>query len=193
MAITGSTSEALPIQLTELKQRLEEDNAILRGERVLLTLLMGANDLCMWDCRRPDIQLESFQSHIKNFISETIEYFSIERGAVLDILIAEIPALEGVPQRAKGTLMEPFAVLECPCAYHPVQDYSFIDRINLYNQIIRNIKPQPHADIIITNVLRREKLKDWPINMTSKLYAFHPSKHAHSYFARKLFTEMESV
>lgn len=194
VAITGATSEALSLQLAELKRRLEEDSADLKDQSVLVTLLIGANDLCMWDCRRPEFQLESFRKHVNDFIDGIVSDTSANN---LDILVAEVPALEGVPQRAKGTIMEPFAVLECPCAYKNGNIYNFTERIDKYNQILRDLKssPQnpPRPRIIVTNALRREELKDWPGNMTSKLDAFHPSKHAHSYFARKLFTEMEGA
>ena len=193
VAITGATSEALPLQLAELKKRLEEDAVDLKEKSVLVTLLIGANDLCMWDCRRPEYQLESFRKHVNDFIDGITD--STSGANNLDILVAEVPALEGVPLRAKGTIMEPFAVLECPCAYKNGSDYNFTERIDKYNQILRDLKSSsqdpPRPRIIVTNVLRREELKDWPGNMTSKLDAFHPSKHAHSYFARKLFTEME--
>ena len=193
VAITGATSEALPLQLNELKLRLEEDKISLRGEKVLLTLLIGSNDLCMWDCRRPETQLESFRTHLNDFLTKLIEFLAEEKGADLDILVAEIAALEGVPLRAKGTVMEPFAILECPCAYHPIKFYDFADRVDQYNQILRDFRTKLSARIIVTSVLRREELKDWPVNMTSKLDAFHPSKQAHSYFARKIFTEMEGL
>lgn len=191
--MTGSTAEGLPLQLSELKLRLEEDQLVLRGDRVLVTLLIGANDLCMWDCRRPEFQLESFQSHLFDFLNGIIEHLVVELGAESDILLAEIPALEGVPSRAKGTIMEPFALLECPCAYHPDKSYDFRDRINRYNQVIHDLVTESPARIMISSVLRTEELEDWPGNMTSKLDAFHPSKQAHSYFAQKIFTEMEGI
>lgn len=187
MALTGSTSEALPLQFVELKKRIEEDKEKgifpLDG-KILLTLLIGANDLCMWDCRRPSSQLESFQQYLDGFLEDVYEYFGEER---LDVLVAEIPALEGVPERAKGTVMEAFALLECPCAYSTKSvDYSFADRIDLYNQYIRTLYLS-YASIRITRVLREEELKDWPKEMTSKLDAFHPSKWAQEYFAKKIY------
>lgn len=185
--MTGATSEALPLQYSELIKRVEEDGlsfSPLRS-RIFLTVLIGANDLCMWDCRRPSTQYESFRSHLTQFITKIYSYF----GDSVDILLSEIPALEGIPIRSNGSVMEPFAVLECPCAYHPDKSYSFATRIEMYNQVIRSLAPAVH---LVTNVLRREELKDWSPEMTSKLDAFHPSKWAHGYFAKKIFNELKS-
>lgn len=188
VAMTGSTAEALPVQFNELVKRIEEDAEFFPAEgKILVTLLIGANDLCMWDCRRPDSQLASFQRHVEEFLENVYGYF----GGRVDILIGEIPALEGVPDRAKGTIMEPFAVLECPCAYHKQGDeYSFADRINLYNSFIKKLK---FPSLMITSVLREDELKDWPKAMTSKLDAFHPSKWAQEYFAEKIFLEIRDL
>lgn len=164
-------------------KRFEEDSTLLHEGRILLTLVIGANDLCLWDCHRPESQLNSFKLNINQFINDIINYFSDR----IDILVGELPALEGIPSRANGTLMEPFALLECPCAYYKpslTQKYSFKSRIEMYNQVIRNL-----PSIIITDALRKDELKDWPSEMTSKLDAFHPSKWAHSYFAEKIFQE----
>jgi hypothetical protein len=185
VAMTGSTSEALPLQYAELVKRVEEDG--LADGRILLTLLIGANDLCMWDCRRPEGQLASFQHHLTLFVDEIKLYF----GDRVDLLVAEIPALEDVPERTKGTLMEGFAVLECPCAYYKSTNYSFSARVNLYNEAISSLLRSPQ--VIITSVLREEELKNWPDEMTSKLDAFHPSKWAHGYFAKKIYKELEEV
>lgn len=184
--MTGSTAEALPLQFNELVKRIEEDAELFPSEgKILLTLLIGANDLCMWDCRRPDKQLASFQRHVDDFLGSVYGYFGDGR---VDVLIGEIPALEGVPARAKGTIMEPFAVLECPCAYQKQSDgYSFVDRIDRYNGFIKKLK---YPSLMITDVLREEALKDWPAKMTSKLDAFHPSKWAQEYFAEKIFEAM---
>ena len=195
VAMTGATAEALPIQFVELEKRIEEDEKVVAGGgggggRVLLTLLIGANDLCMWDCRRPSSQLSSFQEHLNDFLARVYEYFDDR----VDVLIGEIPALEGVPERAKGTVMEPFAVLECPCPYYkPLkpEDYLFANRIAAYNKIIDDLKFL-YPSIIITSVLREEELKDWPWEMTSKLDAFHPSKWAQEYFAKKIYEELRN-
>ena len=184
VAMTGSTSEALPLQLTEITKRVEEDKdsgVFPPSGRILFTLLIGSNDLCMWDCRRPETQLNSFRTHVTQFIGDILGYFGEER---IDVLVAEIPALEGVPVRANGTVMEPFAVLECPCSYRNNPTYSFASRIELYNQVLRSI-----PSIKLTDALRREKLKDWPPEMTSKLDAFHPSKWAHGYFGKMIFDD----
>lgn len=187
VAMTGSTSEALPLQYIELIKRIEEDGvAIWEGERILLTLLIGANDLCMWDCRRPFEQLESFRFHLKNFAKDVLKYF----GDKIDVLVGEIPALEDIPIRSNGTIMEPFAILECPCAYYKSKasgNYSFSSRIDMYNEVIRSLPPS----VKITSVLRQVELKDWPPEMTSKLDAFHPSRWAHSYFAKLIYEELE--
>lgn len=189
MALTGSTAEGLQLQFIELKKRIEEDQDIFqRDGKFLLTLFIGANDLCMWDCRRPSSQLESFRQNLLGFLDNVYGYF----GERVDVLIGEIAALEGVPERAKGSMMESFAVLECPCAYYysKSKDYSFIDRINLYNQFIYKNLSYLYPSIIITKVLREEELKDWSKNMTSKLDAFHPSKWAQEYFAKKIYNEI---
>lgn len=192
VALTGSTAEALKLQFIELKKRVEEDKNIFpRDGKILLILLIGANDLCMWDCHRPLTQLSSFRQNLIEFLDNVYEYFGEEKGwGRLDVLIGEIPALEGVPERAKGTGMEAFAVLECPCAYSSrTGEYSFVDRIEVYNEFIRSLpfSHYPSPFIKITNVLREEELKNWPKEMTSKLDAFHPSKWAQEYFAKKIY------
>ena len=186
VALTGSTAEALKLQFIELKKRVEEDKDIFPWDgKILLILLIGANDLCMWDCRRPLTQLSSFRQNLIEFLDNVYDHFGKDKK--LDVLIGEIPALEGIPERAKGTGMEAFAVLECPCAYSfKTADYSFDERIEVYNQFIRNLSFL-YPSIIVTRVLREEELKDWPKEMTSKLDAFHPSKWAQEYFAKKIY------
>ena len=197
VALTGSTAEALPMQFLELEKRIEEDKMIKglfpdKG-RILLTLVIGANDLCMWDCHRPSTQLNSFTKHLQTFLRSVFDYF----GDRLDLLIGEIPALEGIPERDVGTGMEAFALLECPCAYYkPTRFnnyYSFFSRIQIYNEILKNISMTFNSDsshVFVSSALREKDLKDWPREMTSKLDGFHPSKWAHSYFAQKIFDEL---
>lgn len=184
VALTGATSEALPLQFEELKKRYEEDHKNINA-RILLTLLIGANDLCMWDCHRPAHQLSSFKTHVSDFINSVNDYFGD-----VDVLVGEIPSLEGIPERASGTGMAGFALLECPCAYYKaLGDYSFAKRIDLYNEFLRSLTRIDRVKV--TAVLREDELKDWPMEMTSKLDAFHPSKWAQEHFALKIYNELQ--
>lgn len=138
----------------------------------------------MWDCHRPANQLASFKRNVKEFIDKISKHFQD-----FDLLIGEIPGLEGIPFRAFGTGMEGFALIECPCAYYNLKNYSFKSRINLYNEFLRSLITR--KGVIITSILREEELKDWPPKMTSKLDAFHPSKWAQQYFALKIYQDLK--
>lgn len=188
MAMSGSTSEALSKQLDDLKSRVEQDGLLVQDNRLLVTLMIGANDLCMWDCQRPKYQLNLFMTKMSEFIRVAIVYFGRSN---LKILIGEIPALEGIPYRAAGTGMEAFALLECPCAYRNGPLYPFTSRIQEYNSVFHRLASDYPELIWITGVLREEALKDWPAEMTSNLDRFHPSKWAHTHFARKIFQQIQ--
>lgn len=188
VAMTGATSEALLLQWMELKRRFVKEAYFMKGP-ILLTLMIGVNDLCMWDCSRPEAQLRAFKYNLNAFIQKVGEYF----GDRVSVLIGEIPNLDGVPERAGGSIMESFARLECPCAYSG-SGYDFKKRIGEYNEIINDLRfgrDENDHRIVITSVLRREQLKDWPREFTSKLDAFHPSQQAQSYFAQEIFNELE--
>jgi hypothetical protein len=185
VAMSGSTSESLPVQLELLKTRGIEDSLVENSD-ILLTLLIGANDLCMWDCHRPIYQLKSFTENVKSFISDSRAHF----GSGLRILIGLLPALEGIPSRAFGSGMEAFALLECPCAYKSNELYPFATRIEAYNAVLEAMARNNSDFVWITSVLRDEELKDWPPKMTSELDRFHPSKWAQEHFALKIFEEL---
>lgn len=202
-ALTGSTSGALNLQIDYLvsqfrDMRREYADRDLDAEWKLLTLHIGANDLCSFSCGDPQPR---DVGHVAFFRQNVAMALSRLRGQFprMIVVVERIATLSAIPDRVERLCRSTpwqrrFPRIECPCAYGEDDLGRRVREFNeALSETIATFAGSDEFVVVEMDTIGGWAMEDWPANFTSPLDCFHPSILAHERLARCLWQSLLEV
>eukprot|EP01113_Clastostelium_recurvatum_P050823 TRINITY_DN971_c0_g1_i1.p1 TRINITY_DN971_c0_g1~~TRINITY_DN971_c0_g1_i1.p1 ORF type:complete len:368 (-),score=69.39 TRINITY_DN971_c0_g1_i1:122-1225(-) len=194
--ITDLVTHEFDYLLGQLKSNAKID---MKNDWKVLTILIGANDLCL-SCEDKNIDADEFERNMRATLENVrtniprtfvnlVEMFNISQVYTLSLT------------NSKCKFVHRTLPVECDCAFTPGakgdQQRVFMDTLaQQYNARIRSIvsdyasKNYTEFAVVDQPMGRDTKISTFPIDFLSTLDCFHPSKVAHGMMATALWNSM---
>nr|XP_060610103.1 phospholipase B1, membrane-associated [Anolis sagrei ordinatus] len=135
VAEDGAVAQNLPSQAHELIKRMKSSlNIDYKKDWKLVTILIGANDLCQYCYDKDTYSVEKYVQHIQDTLD--IFYKELPRVFVNMVQIMELTGLRQIDRGASGCVLSGASL--CPCFFNPAENTVELQEMQWTNKIYQD-------------------------------------------------------